>query len=75
MMLIIVLLSKIKEFCDDFLEIYKTLKMSKNRSIELMAPAGSYEALTTAINAGCNSVYYWSGTVEHAFSFFQQFHN
>jgi len=32
--------------------------MSKNRSIELMAPAGSYEALTTAINAGCNSVYF-----------------
>jgi len=40
------------------LEIYKTLKMSKNRSIELMAPAGSYEALMTAINAGCNSVYF-----------------
>ena len=32
--------------------------MSKNRSIELMAPAGSYEALMTAINAGCNSVYF-----------------
>lgn len=32
--------------------------MSKNRSIELMAPAGSYEALSTAINAGCNSVYF-----------------
>ena len=32
--------------------------MNKNRSIELMAPAGSYEALTTAINAGCNSVYF-----------------
>ena len=32
--------------------------MSKSRSIELMAPAGSYEALMTAINAGCNSVYF-----------------
>ena len=32
--------------------------MNTNRSIELMAPAGSYEALTTAINAGCNSVYF-----------------
>ena len=32
--------------------------MSKSRSIELMAPAGSYEALSTAINAGCNSVYF-----------------
>lgn len=32
--------------------------MSKNRSIELMAPAGSYESLMAAINAGCNSVYF-----------------
>ncbi len=28
------------------------------RSIELMSPAGSYEALMAAINAGCNSVYF-----------------
>lgn len=32
--------------------------MNKSRSIELMAPAGSYEALMAAINAGCNSVYF-----------------
>lgn len=29
-----------------------------NRRIELMSPAGSYEALMAAINAGCNSVYF-----------------
>jgi putative protease len=29
-----------------------------NRSIELMSPAGSYEALMAAIHAGCNSVYF-----------------
>ncbi len=29
-----------------------------NRSIELMAPAGSYEALMAAIKAGCNSIYF-----------------
>jgi putative protease len=28
------------------------------RSIELMSPVGSYEALMAAINAGCNSVYF-----------------
>jgi putative protease len=28
------------------------------RSIELMSPAGSYEALMAAIQAGCNSVYF-----------------
>ena len=28
------------------------------RPIELMSPAGSYEALMAAINAGCNSVYF-----------------
>ncbi len=28
------------------------------RSFELMSPAGSYEALMAAINAGCNSVYF-----------------
>ncbi len=28
------------------------------RSIELMAPAGSYESLMAAINAGCNAVYF-----------------
>lgn len=32
--------------------------MNKTRSIELMAPAGSYEALMAAIHAGCNSVYF-----------------
>ena len=30
----------------------------KNKSIELMAPAGSYESLMAAIKAGCNSVYF-----------------
>lgn len=29
-----------------------------SRTIELMAPAGSYEALMAAIKAGCNSVYF-----------------
>lgn len=29
-----------------------------SRSIELMAPAGSYESLMAAIKAGCNSVYF-----------------
>ncbi len=29
-----------------------------NRTIELMAPAGSYESLMAAIKAGCNSVYF-----------------
>lgn len=29
-----------------------------NRAIELMSPAGSYEALMAAIKAGCNSVYF-----------------
>lgn len=29
-----------------------------NRPIELMSPAGSYEALMAAIKAGCNSVYF-----------------
>lgn len=28
------------------------------RAIELMSPAGSYESLMAAINAGCNSVYF-----------------
>jgi putative protease len=28
------------------------------RSVELMSPAGSYEALMAAIHAGCNSVYF-----------------
>jgi putative protease len=28
------------------------------RSIELMSPAGSYESLMAAINAGCNAVYF-----------------
>lgn len=32
--------------------------MKVNGSIELMSPAGSYEALMAAINAGCNSVYF-----------------
>jgi putative protease len=32
--------------------------MNSNRKIELMAPAGSYESLMAAINAGCNSVYF-----------------
>ncbi|HOU47188.1 MAG TPA: peptidase U32 family protein [Chitinophagales bacterium] len=32
--------------------------MSKQQKIELMAPAGSYEALMAAIHAGCDSVYF-----------------
>ena len=28
------------------------------RTIELMSPAGSYESLMAAIQAGCNSVYF-----------------
>ena len=32
--------------------------MSKQRKIELMAPAGSYEAMMAAIHAGCDSVYF-----------------
>jgi putative protease len=31
---------------------------SKETAIELMAPAGSYESLMAAIQAGCNSVYF-----------------
>ena len=58
MIIIIVYLSKIREFCCSLFRNSNTFKMNKNRSIELMAPAGSYEALTTAINAGCNSVYF-----------------
>lgn len=30
----------------------------ENSNVEIMAPAGSFEALTTAIAAGCNSVYF-----------------
>lgn len=30
----------------------------KNKTIELMSPAGSYESLMAAIKAGCNSVYF-----------------
>ena len=30
----------------------------KNNKTEIMAPVGSYEALSAAINAGCNSVYF-----------------
>lgn len=32
--------------------------MHKTHQIELMSPAGSYEALMAAIQAGCNSVYF-----------------
>jgi putative protease len=32
--------------------------MIKNRAIELMSPAGSFESLMAAIKAGCNSVYF-----------------
>lgn len=32
--------------------------MSKQQKIELMAPAGSYEAMMAAIYAGCDSVYF-----------------
>ncbi|MEY3189138.1 MAG: hypothetical protein RIT41_1673 [Bacteroidota bacterium] len=28
------------------------------RSVELMSPVGSYEALMATIKAGCNSVYF-----------------
>ncbi len=32
--------------------------MNKESKIEIMAPVGSYESLTAAIKAGCNSVYF-----------------
>ena len=33
------------------------MKMEK-RTVEVMAPVGSWESLTAAINAGCNSIYF-----------------
>src|SRR3989338_8686810 len=30
----------------------------ENREIGILAPVGSYESLTAALNAGCNSVYF-----------------
>ncbi|MCF8293241.1 MAG: U32 family peptidase [Chitinophagaceae bacterium] len=38
--------------------ISKQNEYDLKRSIELMSPAGSYESLMAAINAGCNSVYF-----------------
>ena len=35
----------------------KEIKMD-HRKVEVMAPVGSWEALTAAINAGCNSIYF-----------------
>jgi putative protease len=35
----------------------------KRSDIEIMAPAGSFEALTAAINAGADSVYFGAGTM------------
>lgn len=32
--------------------------VSKNKQVELLSPAGSYEALMAAIKAGCDSVYF-----------------
>lgn len=32
--------------------------MSETRTIELMSPAGNFESLMAAIQAGCNSVYF-----------------
>src|SRR3989344_6042720 len=42
------------------IKMSKSIDMTKNmtRSIEIMAPAGSYESLMAAINAGANSVYF-----------------
>ena len=37
---------------------YLCTAMSRQQKIELMAPAGSYEALMAAIHAGCDSVYF-----------------
>ena len=37
---------------------YLCSTMSKQQKIELMAPAGSYEAMMAAIHAGCDSVYF-----------------
>jgi putative protease len=33
-------------------------KRTTSPTIELMAPAGSYESMMAAIKAGCNSVYF-----------------
>jgi collagenase-like PrtC family protease len=33
-------------------------KKNNSPTIELMAPAGSYESMMAAIKAGCNSVYF-----------------
>jgi len=51
-------LSKQQEYPTFAKSFSKSKGMNKSRSIELMAPAGSYEALMAAINAGCNSVYF-----------------
>jgi putative protease len=32
--------------------------MKWNKNVEIMAPVGSFESLSAAINAGCNSVYF-----------------
>lgn len=51
-------MSKQQEYPTFAKSFSKSKGMNKSRSIELMAPAGSYEALMAAINAGCNSVYF-----------------
>ena len=46
-----------------------------NNKIELLAPAGSYESLTAAMNAGCNAVYFGVEHLEkHAVALFHQFY-
>ncbi len=37
---------------------YKVMEGKNRGPIELMAPAGSYEAMMAAIKAGCNAVYF-----------------
>src|SRR6056297_1339170 len=37
--------------------------MIKSKNIEIMSPAGSYESLMAAINAGAGSVYFGAGSM------------
>ena len=34
----------------------------KERTIELLSPAGSFEAMQAAINAGANAIYFGNGS-------------
>ena len=35
----------------------------KNRTVEILAPAGSYESMVAAVNAGADAVYIGAGSV------------